>query len=138
MFYLFRCTGHCIGTLLKNQANTIDTIGTFGDNMREYIEYVAQTRAPRGLLGAIKQAIVNWRLRKDLALLLKFSDYQLRDIGLTRHDLNWLMAQPRGCDLRWEIGQLSADPDAAIDLAGAEPQSGTPNRDAKWKSESPA
>ena len=106
--------------------------------MREYIEYVAQTRAPRGLLGAIKQAIVNWRLRKDLALLLNFSDYQLRDIGLTRHDLNWLMAQPHDCDLRWEIGQLSADTDAAIDLAGAEPQSTTLNRGAKRNSESPA
>ena len=106
--------------------------------MREYIEYVARTRAPRGLLGAIKQAIVNWRLRRDLALLLSFNDHQLRDIGMTRFELNWLMAQPRDCDLRWEIGQLSADPDAAVNLAGSNPQSGTPNRGAKWKSESPA
>lgn len=89
--------------------------------MREYIEYVAQTRAPRGLIGLAIRFYSRWQMRKTLHMLSLFNDHQLRDIGLTRHDLNWLVAQPRDCDLRWEMGRLSADPAAAVELAGTQP-----------------
>ena len=138
MFYLFRCGCHCIDTLRRNQENMIDTIDTFGDDMREYIQHEAQSRAPMGLLGHIKRAYSRWQMRKVLRKLNQLSDHQLHDIGLTRLELTWLIAQPRDCDLRWEMGRLTVDPDAAVDLAGSNQQSGTPNRGAKWKSESPA
>ena len=80
--------------------------------MRDYIQFQALSRAPRGLLGAIKQAITNWRLRKDLALLLNFSDYQLRDIGLTHHELLHLIRRPIDCDVKWELEQLCVDASA--------------------------
>jgi uncharacterized protein YjiS (DUF1127 family) len=107
--------------------------------MREYIEYVAQIRAPLGLLGKLHLHYKNWCLRRDMRRLLsQLSDYQLRDIGITRFELNWLMAQPRDCDLRWEIGQLSEHTGRVIHLTGPNPQSGTPEPGATWKSESPA
>jgi|GEM_PF-5064331 len=104
--------------------------------MREYIEYVAQTRAPLGLLGKLHFHYINWRLRRDMRRLLsQLNDYQLNDIGLTRFELNGLIAQPRDCDLRWEIGQLSGRTGRLIHLAGPNPQSATSNPGAKWKSE---
>ena len=104
--------------------------------MREYIEYEAQNRAPLGLLGLAMRSYSRWQMRKVLGKLSQLGDHQLHDIGLTRPELNWLMAQPRDCDLRWEIGQLSADPDVAIDLAGAGQQSNAPYRATKQKSQS--
>ncbi|MEO9168918.1 MAG: DUF1127 domain-containing protein [Aestuariivirga sp.] len=89
--------------------------------MREYIEYVAQTRAPLGLLGLMMRSYSHWQMRKALGKLNQLSDHQLHDIGLTRLELTWLMAQPRDCDLRWEMGRLSADPDAAVELACTQP-----------------
>jgi uncharacterized protein YjiS (DUF1127 family) len=35
-----------------------------------------------------------WRARKDAAVLASFDDYMLRDIGLTRGDLNDALAEP--------------------------------------------
>ena len=77
--------------------------------MREYIQFQALSRTPRGLLGALKQFIANWQLRKDLRLLMTFNDYELRDIGLTRHDLLHLIKRPSDCDLRWEMERMSVE-----------------------------
>ena len=77
--------------------------------MRDYIQFQAQSRAPRGLLGAFKQFIANWQLRKDLRLLMTFNDYELRDIGLTHHDLLHLIKRPSDCDLRWEMERMSVE-----------------------------
>ncbi|MEP6826956.1 MAG: hypothetical protein ABJA10_02655 [Aestuariivirga sp.] len=85
--------------------------------MRDYIQFQALSRAPRGLLGALRQFIANWRLRKDLRLLMTFNDYELRDIGLTGHDLLRLIKRPSDCDLRWEMEQMSVEITAAEDKA---------------------
>ena len=107
--------------------------------MRNYIQQQAEYRAPYGLLGKLHLRYINWRLRRDMRRLLsQLTDYQLHDIGLTRFELNGLIAQPSDCDLRWEIGKLSGWPDRAMHLAGPSPQSATPNSGATWKSESPA
>jgi uncharacterized protein YjiS (DUF1127 family) len=39
-----------------------------------------------------------WRHRRDLALLARFDDHMLADIGLTRSDLRDAMAEPRWRD----------------------------------------
>ena len=93
--------------------------------MRDYIQFQALSRAPRGLLGALKQAITNWRLRKDLRLLMTFSDYALRDIGLTHHDLLHLIKRPSDCDLRWEIEQMSVEVTTVEDKVHEEPSTET-------------
>ena len=85
--------------------------------MRDYIQFQALSRAPRGLLGALKQFIANWQLRKDLRLLMTFNDYELRDIGLTHHDLLRLIKRPSDCDLRWEMEQMSVEVTTVEDKA---------------------
>ena len=107
--------------------------------MRNYVQQQAEYRAPYGLLGKLHFHYMNWRLRRDMRRLLsQLNDHQLRDIGITRHELNWLIAQPRVCDLRWEVGQLSEHTGRVMHLAEPYPKSGTPHPSAKWKSESPA
>jgi len=92
--------------------------------MRDYIFHEAQNRAAHGLLGALKRKLENWRARKDLKTLLRFSDYQLRDIGLTRADLRALISRPSDCDLMWELERQHREADAAHlrDLASAYPE----------------
>lgn len=104
--------------------------------MRNYIQQQAEYRAPYGLLGKLHLRYISWRLRRDMRRLLsQLNDYQLNDIGLTRFELNGLIAQPRDCDLRWEIGQLSGRTGRLIHLAEPHQQNATPNSGAKWKSE---
>ncbi|HUI97106.1 MAG TPA: DUF1127 domain-containing protein [Xanthobacteraceae bacterium] len=40
-----------------------------------------------------RQLVEAWRRRKDAAVLASFDDYMLRDIGLTRGDLNDALAE---------------------------------------------
>jgi uncharacterized protein YjiS (DUF1127 family) len=106
-----------------NQGVLPDTIDTIGEAMRDYILHESQSRAPRGLLGAMLRWMENWRARKDLRTLLRFSDYQLRDIGLTRADLRALLSRPADCDLMWELERQHRDADATLLRAkAAEPE----------------
>ena len=82
--------------------------------MRDYILHEAQNRAAHGLLGTLKRKLENWRARKDLRILLRFSDYQLRDIGLTRADLRALISRPADCDLMWELERQHREADAQL------------------------
>ena len=41
-----------------------------------------------------RQLLEAWRRRKDAAVLASFDDYMLRDIGLTRGDLDDALAEP--------------------------------------------
>jgi len=41
-----------------------------------------------------RQLVEAWRRRNDAAVLASFDDYMLRDIGLTRGDLNDALAEP--------------------------------------------
>jgi len=43
---------------------------------------------------AFRQLAVAWRRRNDAVTLASFDDYMLRDIGLTRGDLNDALAEP--------------------------------------------
>ena len=82
--------------------------------MRDYILHEAQNRAAHGLLGALKRKLELWRARKDLKTLLRFSDYHLRDIGLTRADLRALISRPSDCDLMWELEHQHKEADAQL------------------------
>jgi uncharacterized protein YjiS (DUF1127 family) len=71
--------------------------------MREFEISEARSRQAYGQVTWIVRMVKNWRMRKDLKRLQGFSDYQLRDIGLTRGDLNRLMCLPLDIDMVWQV-----------------------------------
>ena len=114
MFQLFVRSVECIILSGQIKSHLLDTINTIGVAMRDYILHEAQSRAAHGLLGALKRKLENWRARKDLKTLLRFSDYQLRDIGLTRADLRALISRPSDCDLMWELERQHREADVQL------------------------
>jgi uncharacterized protein YjiS (DUF1127 family) len=70
--------------------------------MRDFEINEANSRAAFGRLTWIVRVVTNWRMRKDLKRLQKLSDYQLRDIGLSRTELHRLVCIPLHADRVWE------------------------------------
>jgi uncharacterized protein YjiS (DUF1127 family) len=70
--------------------------------MRDFEINEANSRAAFGRLTWIVRVVTNWRMRKDLKRLQKFSDYQLRDIGVSRVELHRLICIPLYTDRTWE------------------------------------
>ena len=87
--------------------------------MRNYIQQLAEYRAPHGLLGKLHLHYKNWCLRRDMRRLLKLlEDHRLNDIGFRRQDLLYILHRPSDCDLRWELDQLPVN----LTLPVIEPQ----------------
>lgn len=76
--------------------------------MRDYIHQEVQNRRAYGRFTAVVRFVKNWAVRKDLKTLLRMSDYQLRDIGLTRSELCRLLDLPVALDLGFELERTSA------------------------------
>jgi uncharacterized protein YjiS (DUF1127 family) len=74
--------------------------------MREFVLFVAHSNEQLGLWAALRRLIANHKTRKDLRLLSAMDDYQIRDIGLTREELNRLLGHPDNVDLRHEAERL--------------------------------
>ncbi len=74
--------------------------------MREYALHVAQSRLAYGSLTGLVRLVKNWQARRDARILLRMDDHQLRDIGLTRADLDRLMRTPLTDDVQWEDERL--------------------------------
>ena len=70
--------------------------------MRDFEINEANSRAAFGRITWIVRLVTNWRMRKDLKRLQGFSDYQLRDIGLSRADLHRLVCARLDTDNVWE------------------------------------
>ena len=66
--------------------------------MRDYHLHDARSRQAYGRWTMLARMVANWRARKTLKLLRGFSDYQLRDIGLTRGDLECMIGAPLNVD----------------------------------------
>ncbi len=75
--------------------------------MRNYVINEAQSRLAYGRLTWLVRLVKNWRIRKYLKRLQLFSDYQLLDIGLSRHELNHLAGLPLDRDTAWETESLA-------------------------------
>jgi uncharacterized protein YjiS (DUF1127 family) len=69
--------------------------------MREFMFHEAQSRLAYGRLTWIKRLVSNWRMRKTLLQLRGLSNYQLRDIGLRRDELERLISLPLNSDHAW-------------------------------------
>ncbi len=87
--------------------------------MRDYEINEAQSRLAYGRLTWLVRVVTNWRMRKDLKRMQLFSDYQLRDIGLTRHELNQLTCLPLDRDTAWET-ERRAFMNTKYEVLGAE------------------
>ncbi len=66
--------------------------------MRDYEINVAQSRRAYGQITWLVRLVQNWRLRKTLKHMRHFNEYQLRDIGLMRGELERLIALPLATD----------------------------------------
>jgi uncharacterized protein YjiS (DUF1127 family) len=62
--------------------------------MREYVltRAIAESEAP--VIGFFKKLSRNWRARKRVASLAQFDDHLLRDIGITRSEIEWAAGLP--------------------------------------------
>jgi uncharacterized protein YjiS (DUF1127 family) len=102
----------CFPLLLNDTINTIEVKETI---MRDYIVNEVQSRQAYGRVTWLVRMVGNWRMRSDLKRLRKYSDYQLRDIGLERQDLERLIAAPLNFDHTWHLEKanvsVSSQPD---------------------------
>lgn len=62
--------------------------------MRDYALNRARSAEAAGLTFGLAQLIRNWRARRAVTRLEDFDDYMLRDIGVTRDDVNWAAGLP--------------------------------------------
>jgi uncharacterized protein YjiS (DUF1127 family) len=71
--------------------------------MRDFCQHEASSRMAYGRWTWIMRVLGNWRMRSDLKRIQNFNDYQLRDIGLARADLDFLLTRPLTSDICWEV-----------------------------------
>ncbi len=74
--------------------------------MREYILEQSQARLPYGSFSMLVRMVKNWRARRQLRQLRSLDDYLLRDIGLSREELDAWRKQPLTLDPQWEADRL--------------------------------
>lgn len=74
--------------------------------MREYILEQAHCRQPYGRLTTLVRMVKNWRNRRQLRRLASLDDYLLKDIGLSREELNAMARHPLTLDVQWEADRL--------------------------------
>jgi uncharacterized protein YjiS (DUF1127 family) len=71
--------------------------------MRDFESSEIQSRLAYGQVTWLVRLVKNWRMRKHLKALQHFSDYQMRDIGLSRGELNYLIRLPLDMDVSWDL-----------------------------------
>ena len=74
--------------------------------MEDYASFLARSRLPHGIFGRLVQLLQHWRSRRSFARLRHASEYQLKDIGLSRADVERLANLPLAVDPVWEAERL--------------------------------
>ena len=74
--------------------------------MREYVFGKARSRLITLCLPILRQLVRSWRARRKLAKLHLLNDHQLKDIGLTRGQLQHITGLPFSVDPVWEADRL--------------------------------
>ena len=62
--------------------------------MRDYALTRAQSAEAAGSASLISRVIGRWRARRAVARLADYDDHMLRDIGITRAEVNWAASLP--------------------------------------------
>ena len=74
--------------------------------MRNYVANEARSRLSSSSFANLVQLVRNWRSKRTFAKLHLLADHQLKDIGLTREQLNRISSLPLSVDPYWEADRL--------------------------------
>jgi uncharacterized protein YjiS (DUF1127 family) len=74
--------------------------------MRDYVYKESQLRARTYAWTSLRQVVRNWINRRALRKLEALTDHELKDIGLTRGDLYFVLKLPLNADPVWEMDRL--------------------------------
>jgi uncharacterized protein YjiS (DUF1127 family) len=62
--------------------------------MRDYAMNQALSRGEYGIVYFLRRVSRNWKAKRRIAALANFDDYMLRDIGITRDEVQWAAGLP--------------------------------------------
>ena len=62
--------------------------------MRDYVLNQAISQGEYGIVPFLRRVRRNWKAKRRIAALSNFDDYMLRDIGITRGDVEWAAGLP--------------------------------------------
>ena len=62
--------------------------------MREYALNQAISQGEYGIVSLLRRVTRNWRAKRRIVALASFDDYMLRDIGITRDEVEWAAGLP--------------------------------------------
>ena len=62
--------------------------------MRDYVMNQALSRGEYGIVYFLRRITRNWKAKRRIAALSDFDDYMLRDIGVTRDEIQWAAGLP--------------------------------------------
>ena len=62
--------------------------------MRDYVMNQALSRGEYGIVYFLRRVSRNWKVKRRIAALGNFDDYMLRDIGITRDEVQWAAGLP--------------------------------------------
>jgi len=62
--------------------------------MRDYALNQALSRGEYGIVSLLRRVARNWKAKRRIAALGSFDDYMLRDIGVTRDEIQWAAGLP--------------------------------------------
>ena len=62
--------------------------------MRDYVLNQAISQEEFGLVPFLRRTTRNWKAKRRIAGLGSFDDYMLRDIGVTRDEVQWAAGLP--------------------------------------------
>ena len=74
--------------------------------MDDYALSQARFRQSHGLWGQFLGFVTRWQARRAFRKLQNMSDYQLKDIGLSRAEVERLSSLPLSIDPTWEAEQF--------------------------------
>ena len=62
--------------------------------MREYALNRALSQGEFGIVSFARRVVRNWKAKRRIAALGSFDDYMLKDIGITRDEVQWAAGLP--------------------------------------------
>jgi uncharacterized protein YjiS (DUF1127 family) len=62
--------------------------------MRDYVLNQAISQGEYGIVSFLRRVKRNWKAKRRIAALGSFDDYMLRDIGVTRDEIQWAVGLP--------------------------------------------
>ena len=62
--------------------------------MRDYVLNQAISQGEYGIVSLLRRTARNWKAKHRIAALGNFDDYMLRDIGITRDEVQWAAGLP--------------------------------------------